>query len=207
VQLVVHVDVDALPADSQTGQAVLGGGVRVSAETSRRLACDATRVAITHDRARRVLDVGRSRRTIPVAIRRALEERDRGCRFPGCTNRLTDAHHVQHWADGGATRLDNLLLLCRRHHRLVHEGGYGVVRTAGGAFAVSDPAGQLVADVPPLSPPPPQPGVDVPGAVWARRFTFTNYSRINIPQPPHERLDLAWAMRTVYRPPHSDMVE
>jgi 5-methylcytosine-specific restriction endonuclease McrA len=70
-----------------------------------------------------VLDVGRKTRTIPLSIRRALTARDAGCRFPGCTSRRCDAHHLTHWADGGATSVDNLVLLCRRHHRAVHEGG------------------------------------------------------------------------------------
>src|SRR5262249_7387022 len=70
---------------------------------------------------------GRKTRTIPSALRRALTVRDRGCRFPGCENhRFVDAHHVQHWARGGKTSLRNLVLLCRRHHRLVHEGGYSI---------------------------------------------------------------------------------
>jgi hypothetical protein len=73
-----------------------------------------------------VLDVGRKTRTIPSALRRALEARDRGCRFPGCGLRFTDAHHVTHWADGGETKLSNCLLLCHFHHRLVHEGGWSV---------------------------------------------------------------------------------
>jgi hypothetical protein len=60
-------------------------------------------------------------------MQRALRARDRGCRFPGCDNRrFVDAHHVRHWAHGGETSLDNLILLCRRHHRAVHEGGYRV---------------------------------------------------------------------------------
>jgi hypothetical protein len=71
-----------------------------------------------------VLDVGRKRRTVPPAVRRALEYRDRGCRFPGCGCRYTDAHHVTHWEDGGETKLTNLVLLCRRHHRAVHEDGF-----------------------------------------------------------------------------------
>jgi hypothetical protein len=79
-----------------------------------------------HDQAGGVLDVGRKRRTVPPAIRRALEHRDAGCRFPGCGCRYTDAHHIVHWADGGETRLDNLVLLCSRHHRAVHEGGFRV---------------------------------------------------------------------------------
>ncbi|MDE2872789.1 MAG: HNH endonuclease signature motif containing protein, partial [Gemmatimonadota bacterium] len=97
-------------------------GVRVSAETSLRVACDAARVAMCH-RDGEVVSVGRRRRTIPPHIRRALEERDRGCRYPGCASRFTEAHHVKHWADGGETSLANTVLLCRRHHRLVHEGG------------------------------------------------------------------------------------
>ena len=70
------------------------------------------------------LDVGRRTRTIPPAIRRALVVRDGGCRAGGCDRppAWTDAHHLRHWADGGPTTLDNLVLLCRRHHRLVHEG-------------------------------------------------------------------------------------
>ena len=74
-----------------------------------------------------MLDVGRKTRTIPPAIRRALSARDT-CQFPGCTARRCDAHHVEHWVDGGPTRLDNLVLLCRRHHRLVHEGGFQINR-------------------------------------------------------------------------------
>ncbi len=65
-------------------------------------------------------------RTVPPALRRALDHRDRGCRFPGCGLRFCDAHHVTHWADGGATRLGNLVLLCRRHHRAAHDDGFRV---------------------------------------------------------------------------------
>ena len=97
---------------------------RVSAETSRRMACDAARVAMGH-RDGEVVSVGRRTRTIPPHIRRALEERDRGCRYPGCASRFTEAHHVKHWADGGETSLANTILLCRRHHRLVTRVGRG----------------------------------------------------------------------------------
>jgi 5-methylcytosine-specific restriction endonuclease McrA len=133
-QVVVHVDADVLGSDSDiqagqanpAGQAALEDGIRASAETSRRIACDASRVVMRHDRQGTVLDVGRKTRTIPPAIRRALTNRDRRCRFPGCDSRHCDAHHVRHWADGGGTRLDNLVLLCRRHHRAVHEEGFTV---------------------------------------------------------------------------------
>jgi Domain of unknown function (DUF222)/HNH endonuclease len=148
-QIVVHVDGAALAAGSESGQAVLASsGVRVSAETSRRLACDAGRVAMVHDARGNVLDVGRRTRTVPPAIRRALDQRDRGCRFPACGLRFCDAHHIAHWADGGATRLDNLLLLCRFHHRLVHEGGCRVELTTAGEVRFRLPDGRLLPAVP-----------------------------------------------------------
>ncbi|MBI5156733.1 MAG: DUF222 domain-containing protein [Acidimicrobiia bacterium] len=102
---------------------LLGDGVIVTSETARRVACDATVTEITGDGGS-VLDVGRARRTIPAAMRRALVARDGGCVHPGCgrPHRWCDAHHVVHWADGGPTSLANLVLLCRRHHRMRHEG-------------------------------------------------------------------------------------
>ncbi|MGH7464162.1 MAG: DUF222 domain-containing protein [Longimicrobiales bacterium] len=134
-EVVVHVDADALRQDSETGHAVIAGGARVSAETSRRLACDASRVVMSSDENGNTLTVGRRTRTVPTAIRRALEHRDGRCRFPGCELRYCDAHHIVHWADGGATSLDNLVLLCRRHHRAVHEGSAST--TMGRAACVS----------------------------------------------------------------------
>jgi hypothetical protein len=99
-----------------------------------------------------VLDVGRRRRTVPPAIRRALDHRDGGCRFPGCDCRYTDAHHITHWADGGETKLDNLVLLCARNHRAVHEEGFRVevVAGSGRVFAVRfyRPDGRLIPEVP-----------------------------------------------------------
>ena len=101
-------------------------GLSVLPETARRLACDAGVVHMTHDAAGGVLDVGRKRRSVPPALRRALDYRDGGCRFPGCGVRYSDAHHIVHWADGGETKLGNLVNLCRVHHRAVHEGGFRV---------------------------------------------------------------------------------
>ena len=112
------------------------------------MACDAGTVVMQHDQAGTVLDVGRKTRTIPPAIRRALAARDRRCCFPGCESRYCDAHHVRHWADGGATRLDNLVLLCRRHHRAVHEGGFAVERRQDGEVRVIHPAGWPLVDAP-----------------------------------------------------------
>ena len=108
--------VAATSSSRMAGHAALedGDGLRVSAETSRRVACDAAVVVLQHAPDGAILDVGRKTRTVPPALRRALQARDRQCRFPGCHARRCDAHHVRHWADGGATRLDNLVLLCRR---------------------------------------------------------------------------------------------
>jgi len=125
-QVLLHVDADTLKEDGGLGQSELEDGTRVSYETSRRLACDAAVVEIGHTRDGSVLDVGRKTRTIPPSVRRALEVRDRGCRFPGCGLRFTDAHHIKHWVDGGETKLENLLLLCAHHHRLLHEAGWKV---------------------------------------------------------------------------------
>ena len=85
--------------------------------------------------------IGRRSRTIAPALRRALKRRDGGCRFPGCTHtRFVDGHHIQHWADGGETCLENLVLLCRHHHRLIHEGGFRVERVRH-SFLFTDPHG------------------------------------------------------------------
>jgi hypothetical protein len=124
-QVIVHVDADTLASDDEAGCA-LDEGPAISAETARRVACDASVVGISQ-RNGRTMRVGRKTRAITPAMRRALDARDLGCRFPGCQNhRFVDAHHIRHWAHGGQTALDNLVLLCRRHHRFVHEGGYGI---------------------------------------------------------------------------------
>jgi hypothetical protein len=145
-QVLLHVDAETLREDGGLGQSELENGTRVSAEVSRRLACDASVVRIGHASDRSVLDVGRKRRTIPPALRRALEVRDRGCRFPGCGMRFTDAHHVRHWADGGETSLDNLILLCGHHHRLVHEQGWKIQAWGRGRAVFLDPRGRAHVD-------------------------------------------------------------
>jgi hypothetical protein len=147
-QVVVHVDAPVLADADQPGQSVLEDGGRVSAETSQRLACDASRVVMRHDRDGRLMEVGARTRTIPPALRRALHHRDRGCRFPGCGLPLGEGHHVRHWARGGPTTLSNLALLCRRHHRAVHEEGYKIERQSDGALQFRRPDGRLVPDVP-----------------------------------------------------------
>src|SRR5687767_11049898 len=101
-QVVLHMDREALRSNSDTGQSLFANGARVSAETSRRLSCDASLVVMSSDPHATPHHTERRTRTVPAAIRRALDYRDRGCRFPGCTSRFCDAHHVVHWADGGA---------------------------------------------------------------------------------------------------------
>lgn len=118
----------------------------VSAETPRRQSCDCGVVHWLENARGHALDIGRRSRNITPALRRALEHRDGGCTFPGCTTqRHVDAHHIVHWADGGETKLDNLVLLCRHHHRLVHEGGFGVSLSAEGLKRFTDPDGNIVA--------------------------------------------------------------
>ena len=118
----------------------------LSAATARRLACDASLVPVLEDGGGKVLNVGRKTRTIPPALRRALRLRDQGCRFPGCTQtRYVDAHHVRHWCDGGETSLDNLITLCRYHHRLLHQEGYEIGKESNGEFIFRKPDGERMA--------------------------------------------------------------
>jgi hypothetical protein len=125
-EVVIHLDQAVLGPDGAR-EAFLDDGTRVSAETFRRVSCDSALVAVTTGEVGQVLDVGRRTRAVPTSIRRALWSRDQGCRFPMCSNRrFIDAHHVQHWAHGGRTSLDNLVLLCSFHHRLLHEGGFNM---------------------------------------------------------------------------------
>ena len=148
-QVVVHVDAEVLADPDQPGQSVLEDGARVPAGTSQRLACDASRVVMRHGRDGRVVEVDARTRTIPPALRRALHHRDRGCRFPGCGVRVGQGHHIRHWAQGGPTTLSNLALLCRRHHRAVHEEGYQLDRQPDGELRFRRPDGRLLPEVPP----------------------------------------------------------
>jgi hypothetical protein len=100
----------------------------LSAAQARRLACDAKIIPAVLGSESEVLDHGRAKRVVDPKLRRALHVRDRGCAFPGCRRppKWTDAHHVRHWADGGPTDLDNLVLLCRQHHMLIHHSPWDV---------------------------------------------------------------------------------
>jgi len=94
-------------------------------DAARRLACDTSFRVVKEDEYGNVLDLGRRSRIISSAMSRALSIRDGGCQFPGCCEtRYVDGHHIKHWADGGETKLDNLVTLCRYHHRELHKGNY-----------------------------------------------------------------------------------
>ena len=135
------------------GQSRLDAGPQAPAETSRRLACDAAVVEVTHS-ADGDIQTGRRTRVVSSTLRRALKVRDKGtCTFPGCSSRIVDAHHVIHWANGGPTVLRNTLLLCRRHHVRVHEGGYRVELSDSGEVRFYRPDGTMV---PRMPPPPPR---------------------------------------------------
>jgi hypothetical protein len=122
----VHVDAQTL-REGCAGRCEHEDGPAMAVETARRFSCDASVLSIIEDENGEPLNVGRKTRSIPPALRRALNSRDRSCRFPGCPNKhYVDGHHIKHWVDGGETRLSNLALLCRYHHRQVHEGGIAI---------------------------------------------------------------------------------
>jgi len=197
-QVVVHVDAAVLT--DGPGQAIIEDGSRVSSETSQRLACDTTRVIMRHDADGRVTEVGARTRTIPPALRRALQHRDRGCRFPGCGVRFGQGHHIQHWARGGPTTLSNLTMLCRRHHRAVHEEGFGLQTLADGELEFRLPSGEVLPAVPALAPTADDPA----GTIRAQNETrgVEIDSRTAMPSWPGDRLDLGYAI-DVLRPRRS----
>lgn len=139
-QVVVHV--------GEHEHGAIEDGPPLALETVERLCCDSTMIRLQSDSAGNVLNLGRKQRTVSPALRRALRHRDKGCRFPGCTDkRFVDAHHIHHWSKGGATDQDNLVLLCRHHHRLLHEGGYSMMHDGAGVFQFYSPSGQVVPSV------------------------------------------------------------
>ncbi|MCY3969777.1 MAG: DUF222 domain-containing protein [Acidobacteria bacterium] len=172
--------------------------VPVSAETARRVACDGGKVRITH-RSGQILSVGRKTRTIPPPIRRALEFRDRGCRFPGCTSTHCDAHHIVHWADGGETKLSNLVLLCRRHHRLLHEGGFNVRLSKDGAVQFFHRRGRPLEQ----SPAPPPVGLHAARELveHLENAGILVTGKESMPTWDGRPLDLPYVMECLWQPP------
>jgi hypothetical protein len=133
--LMVTVEMETLSLQPGSPAAELEWSQPVPAETARRLACDCTLTPIVDGKP------GTTTRVVPGSMKRALVARDKGCRFPGCDRPAawTDAHHIQHWADGGPTIMSNLILLCRRHHRLMHERRWSLVRAGDGLLQVVAP--------------------------------------------------------------------
>ena len=149
-----------------------------------------------HDTDGRVLDVGARTRTIPPALRRALHHRDRGCRFPGCNVRFAEGHHLRHWAHGGPTTLSNLALLCRRHHRAVHEEGYQIARGPDGALRFQRPNGWPLPDVPLPAAVPDDPVEALRACHHAQGLRLT--ARTARPTWLGERLDLGYAIDVLH---------
>jgi hypothetical protein len=148
-QIVIHVSAETLQQRT-AGCCELEHGPSLPVETVRRLVCDASLVPIVEDEEGNPLNVGRKTRSISTPLRRALNARDRGCRFPGCTHKCyIDAHHIRHWANGGETRPENLVSLCRFHHRKVHEGGIEVQILDDGALRFVRPDGTSVDSIAP----------------------------------------------------------
>jgi hypothetical protein len=195
-QVVVHVDAEVLTDPDAPGQSVLEDGARVPAGTSQRLACDASRVVMRHDAEGRVVEIGARTRTIPPALRRALHHRDRGCSFPGCGVRFGQGHHIRHWANGGPTTLSNLAMLCRRHHRAVHEEGYQVDREPDGELRFRRPDGRPLPEVPPT----PELLVDAVTILRARNEAegLRLHARTAMPGWLGEPLDVGWAIDVLH---------
>ncbi len=140
-QVMVHVDEKALT--QQAGKSDL------PIESVRRIACDASIVTITKDEAGDLLTASRKHRVVSPPLKRALVGRDKCCRFPGCSHdKWLDAHHVMHWADGGQTTKENLMLLCSRHHRLLHEGGYSIHKNFAGDWYFRSAANKVIPESP-----------------------------------------------------------
>jgi hypothetical protein len=178
-QVVVHVE----PAQ---GSYALEDGPALAPETAERLACDASLVEMV-ERDGAPLSVGRRTRTVPPTMRRALQARDRRCRFPGCENRrFLHAHHIQHWAHGGETKLDNLVLLCSRHHRFAHEAGYSIRASGGGKLEFRDRWGGPIPNAP--RPPPGSPGLLV------ERNRDLHIDSVRCASGDGDRMDLGYAV-------------
>ncbi len=155
--LMIHVDESVLLnrfnesapsscSDNETNQTNPDTGTsQYPIETVRRLCCDGSIAPIIENAKGEPLHVGRRVRTLTTAIRRALWSRDGGCAFPGCDHkRFVDVHHIKHWADGGETSVENLVLLCSSHHKLVHEGGFHIDKDQSGQLFFRRPDGKAV---------------------------------------------------------------
>src|SRR5262249_51301431 len=130
-------------------------------------------------------------------LRRALAFRDHGCRFPGCDLPFGQAHHIRHWALGGPTTLSNLVLLCRRHHRAVHEEGFRVERRDDGGLQFFWPDGR---PLPPVPPPPPKAPADAPAEIraWNTAAGISIHPHTATPSWDGRGLDVGWAIDVLH---------
>ena len=144
-QVVVHVDAAALQDK--------GGKSDLPVESVRRIACDADLVAVTRDAKGNLLNLGRKHRVVSPQLKRALLARDKCCTYPSCSHeQFLEAHHVMHWADGGETSLDNAILICNRHHRLLHEGGFTIHKNFAGEWYFRTAEGKVLPEAPVYKP-------------------------------------------------------
>ena len=136
-QVVVHADAKSLRGGT--------GCSDLPIETVKRLLCDCSFVTVFEDANSNPLDVGRKQRTVSTSLRRALYARDRCCTFPGChRKRYLDGHHIDHWINGGESKPDNMSLLCTYHHRLLHEGGFSIVKEPDGTLRFNTADGRTI---------------------------------------------------------------
>jgi hypothetical protein len=205
-QVVVHIGADAIVPAGSAGKAGdvsaettppasparchVEDGPAISVSTAQMIACSSALSWMLHDGAGKLLDLGRRRRRPNAALRRAARERDKcRCRFPGCESRRVDLHHIQYWSNGGHTKLDNLVSLCKYHHMLVHDRGYLIATARDGTFSFYRPDGSAI----PASPPLPAPD----GMVEACHDAEITPETI-IPPWYGERLDLDYAIHVCF---------
>jgi hypothetical protein len=143
----------AVAGGSSTGGAELDRAGAVTADAALRLLCDASVLPIIVDEAGRPLDVGRTRRTVPAHLRRAVAQRDQHCTFAGCDRPANwcEAHHIVPWSHGGATSLDNLTLLCVRHHHHIHDRGFSLQGRPGHDLRTIRPDGTTIPNSRPVN--------------------------------------------------------
>jgi hypothetical protein len=191
--LVIHVRADD-PDEDGHPRAHLDSGPPVRWKTLCRLACSAKVTAMIEDGHGNPLHLGRTTRDVPPRLRRALWFRDRGCRFPGCTTRRhLHAHHINWWSKGGFTCITNLVLLCSRHHHLVHEGGYGC-SVEGNRLSFFQPDGKTIEHV--GGPVPLDPANDIVSANSQLGLHITPETPISLSNG--ERMNLGYVVDALY---------
>jgi hypothetical protein len=195
-EAVLHVDAEVLSQDADVGRCELEGGPRVSAETARRLCCSSPVVTLIHGQSGEPLGPGRRTRRISAPLWRALRDRDPVCAFPGCTcRRGLVVHHVEHWAHGGATKLENLIPVCKAHHFALHEGGFRVEGRAPGELSFFTPSGAPIPRCPPPSRVPADPALALAAA--HRDLGLTIGPDTGLTRWWGERMDYDWAVSSL----------